>query len=103
MPDADPLDIAAKSARLQQTITELEAEAVSEGGAVRVTAGAGGNVREIDLRWQAFDLEAAELGPIVAETVRAAEQAANAKVQSAVGSILGDQIPNLAARAENDS
>lgn len=92
MSDNDSLGFADKSARLQQAITEIEAEVVAEGGAVRVIAGAGGQIHKIDLGLQVFELSAAELGPIVAETVRAAERAVDSKAQEAARAILGGQF-----------
>jgi DNA-binding protein YbaB len=94
--DNDIHGLADKSHRLQQVITEIEVEVVAENGAIRVFARAGGQLEKIDLGLQAFDFSAAELGPIVAETIRAAEQAAESKAQEAVRAALGEQFMRAA-------
>lgn len=103
MSDNDPLGLADKSARLQRAITEIEAEVVAEGGAVRVIAGPGGQIHKIDLGFQVFELSAAELGPIVAEAVRAAELAVDSKAQEAVRAMLGEQFMRAANQNLKDS
>lgn len=103
MPDNDPIDIADKSVRLQQAIAEIEAEVVAEDGAVKVIAGAGGQFRKIDLGWQALQLSAAELGPIITEALRAAEQAVETKTRATVGEFLGEQFTSLSDQSKGRS
>ncbi|MEV3934605.1 YbaB/EbfC family nucleoid-associated protein [Glycomyces sp. NPDC049804] len=99
----EPSDLADRSARLQRAITEIEADVVAEDGAIRVIVGAGGRIRKIDLGLQAFEFSAAELGPIVAETIRAAERSVDVKAQEIVRSMLGEQFVRSAAKDEKDN
>jgi len=101
--DNDTFGLADKSRRLQQAIAEIEAEVIAEGGAVKVIAGAGGRFHKIDLGWQALQLSAAELGPIVTEALREAEQAVEAKTQSAVKDIIGEQFTAMSDQSERES
>ncbi|MFG3339719.1 YbaB/EbfC family nucleoid-associated protein [Glycomyces sp. NPDC048151] len=96
MSDNDIHGLADKSVRLQQVIAAIEVEAVAEDGAIRVLARAGGRLDKIDLGLQAFEFSAAELGPIVAETIRAAERKAESKAQEAVRETLGEQFMRAA-------
>jgi DNA-binding protein YbaB len=98
----DTFGLADKSTRLQQAITEIEVEVMAEDGAVKVIAGAGGQVRKIDLGWHALQLSASELGPIVTKALRAAEQAVEAKMQSAVKDIIGQQFTSMSDQSKGD-
>ncbi|WP_084546469.1 YbaB/EbfC family nucleoid-associated protein [Glycomyces arizonensis] len=57
---------------LQRLVAEAEAEATSENSAVRVLAGPGGQIKELDLRPNAFQMSGVELGEMIVETLRAA-------------------------------
>jgi DNA-binding protein YbaB len=96
--------LADKTQLLKRAIADIEVEAVAEEGAIRVFARAGGQLDKIDLGLQAFDFSAAELGPIVAETIRNAELAAESKAQEAVRMILGEQFMRAAnPNGDNDA
>jgi DNA-binding protein YbaB len=85
-------DMHHKVAEAQRLAAETTAEAVSEDGAVRVVAGPGGEVREIDLRMSAFELSGVELGELTAATVKAATVAADAALAAAVRASLSDMF-----------
>lgn len=103
MPDNNSRGMTDQAARLQQSIIEIEAEIVAEDGAVKVIAGAGGQVRKIDLGWQALQLSAAELGQIVTEALRASEQAVEAQTQIIVSDILGERFMALSDQSKGRS
>lgn len=92
-------DMHDKIAEAQRLATEVTAEAVSEDGAVRVVARPGGDVQEIDLRLNAFDLSGVELGELTAATVKAATRAADAVLAEAIRGSLSDMFG--AEREEN--
>jgi len=92
-------DMQNKIAETQRLAAEMTAEAISESGEVRVVAGAGGEVKEIDLRLSAFELSGVELGEMVAATSKAATAAADAALASAVRASLSDMFG--AEREEN--
>lgn len=85
-------DMHEKVAEAQRLATEVTAEAVSEDGAVRVVAGPGGDVREIDLRMGAFELSGVELGELTAATVKTAAVAADAALAAAIRASLSDMF-----------
>lgn len=92
-------DMNEKVAEAQRLATEVTAEAVSEDGAVRVVAGPGGDVREIDLRMGAFELSGVELGELTAATVKTAAVAADAALAAAIRASLSDMF---ASEREDD-
>ena len=53
-------------------VASAEAEVTSENSAVRIVAGPGGQVKEIDLRLEAFAMSGVELGEMIVETLNAA-------------------------------
>lgn len=55
---------------MKNLVEQAEAEAVSEAGMVRIVAGPGGQVKEIDLRNNAFELSGVELGEVIVATMR---------------------------------
>ena len=83
-------DMNNKIAEAQRLAAEVTAEAVSEDGAVRVVSRPGGDVKEIDLRMNAFELSGVELGELTAATVKAAQSAADAVLAEAVRASLSD-------------
>ncbi|GAB3234581.1 hypothetical protein GCM10027447_31860 [Glycomyces halotolerans] len=92
----DGNEMQGKAQELQRLAMEVEAEAVSENSAVRVLAGPGGRVKELDLRPNAFQMSGLELGEMIAETVRAAGKQVEAEMNTAVNRILGPQFVGLA-------
>ncbi|GAA2171020.1 MULTISPECIES: YbaB/EbfC family nucleoid-associated protein [Glycomyces] len=83
-------DINGRIAAVQQMAAELRAEAVSEGGAVRVVAGPGGEVKEIDLRLNAFEMSGVELGELTAATVKRATADADRRLSEEIRGVVGD-------------
>lgn len=83
-----------KIARVQRLALEAEAEAVSEDGAVRVVAGSGGQVKELDLRLKAFDLSGVELGALIVETIRAATQQVERELSAEVNQVMASMTAN---------
>ncbi|HEU5127813.1 MAG TPA: YbaB/EbfC family nucleoid-associated protein [Glycomyces sp.] len=57
---------------IQRLVAEAEAEVTSENSAVRIVAGPGGQIKEIDLRLEAFGMSGVELGEMIVETLNAA-------------------------------
>ncbi|HLU28594.1 MAG TPA: YbaB/EbfC family nucleoid-associated protein [Glycomyces sp.] len=57
---------------IQRLVASAEAEVTSENSAVRIVAGPGGQVKEIDLRLEAFAMSGVELGEMIVETLNAA-------------------------------
>jgi len=77
-------DINGRIAAVQQMAAELRAEAVSEDGSVRVVAGPGGEVKEIDLRLSAFEMSGVELGELAAATVKRATADADRRLSEEI-------------------
>ncbi|WP_100448888.1 YbaB/EbfC family nucleoid-associated protein [Glycomyces xiaoerkulensis] len=86
MPDEDMRD---KIAEVQRLAVESETESVSEDGAVRVVAGPGGAVKELDLRLSAFQMSGVELGEVVTQTIKTATENADRDMSDQAGRILG--------------
>jgi DNA-binding protein YbaB len=82
-------DINGRIAAVQQMAAELRAEAVSEDGAVRVVAGPGGEVKEIDLRLNAFEMSGLELGELTAATVKRATADADRRLSAEIRGVVG--------------
>jgi DNA-binding protein YbaB len=82
-----------QAAEIQRLAVEAEAEAVSEDGAVRVVAGAAGNLKELDLRLNAFQMSGYELGELIVETIRAADRKVNAELSEAMSRVMGTSAP----------
>lgn len=57
---------------IQRLVAAAEAEVTSENSAVRIVAGPGGQIKEIDLRLEAFGMSGVELGEMIVETLNAA-------------------------------
>lgn len=93
-PLSDDEDMQSKVARVQRLALEAEAEAVAEDGTVRVVAGPGGQVKELDLRLKAFQLSGAELGPVIVETMKAAMQQVERELSAEVNQIMGSMVTN---------
>lgn len=88
--DQDPTaDMQRKAGEIQRLAAEAEGEAVSEDGAVRVVTGAGGNVKVLDLRMNAFTMSGVELGEAIVETIRAAERKVQADLSAEMSRIMG--------------
>lgn len=88
--DEDPVaEMQRKVQDVQRLAAEVESEAVSEDGAVRVVAGAAGNIRELDLRMTAFQLSGVELGELIVETIRTADQRVQTELSDQVTRIMG--------------
>lgn len=83
-------DIHSKLAEAQRLAAEVEVEAVSENGEVRVVAGPGGDVRTIDLRMNAFELSGLELGELTAATVKTATDEADRELSEQIRRTLSD-------------
>lgn len=88
--DADPTaDMQRKTGEIQRLAAEAEGEAVSEDGTVRVVAGAGGNIKQLDLRMSAFQLSGIELGEVIVATINAAERKVQADLSAEMARIMG--------------
>jgi DNA-binding protein YbaB len=88
--DADPaMDMQRKAGEIQRLAVEARGEAVSEDGTVRVVAGAAGDIKELDLRLSAFELSGVELGEVIVETIKAAEQKVQADLSAEMTRIMG--------------
>ncbi|MCD0442313.1 YbaB/EbfC family nucleoid-associated protein [Glycomyces sp. A-F 0318] len=93
MTDDPTADMRQRAAEIQRLAVEAEGEAVSEDGAVRVVAGAAGNLKELDLRLNAFELSGYELGELIVETIRAADRKVAAELSAAMAGIMGAPAP----------
>ncbi|WP_205326019.1 YbaB/EbfC family nucleoid-associated protein [Glycomyces sp. YM15] len=93
-------DMSARIAEAQRLAVEAEAEVVSETGAVRVVAGPGGRVKELDLRMSAFEISGVELGEIIAETVRAAGSKLEADLTASINDVLGGMFDGAGTEGE---
>jgi len=82
-------DMQRQAAEIQRLAVEAQGEAVSENGAVRVVAGAAGNLKELDLRINAFEMSGYELGEMIVETISAADRKVNTELSEAVNAIMG--------------
>jgi len=78
---------------IQRVAAEIECEALSENGEVRVVAGSGGRIKEIDLRMSAFELSGLELGEIIVGAIGAANRKAEEAVTAAVSSLMSGVLP----------
>lgn len=94
MPDEQTEDMRSRAKEVERIAVEARAEAVSEDGAVRVVAGAGGSIREIDLQLSAFQMSGVELGEAIVETIRAAERRVQTELAAEVGRIMGFEVPS---------
>ena len=74
---------------IQRIAVETRSEAVSEEGEVRVVAGPGGSVKELDLRLNAFELSGVELGELIVKTLRAADEKVAAELSAAIERKMG--------------
>ncbi|THV30094.1 YbaB/EbfC family nucleoid-associated protein [Glycomyces paridis] len=81
-----------KAKAIERIAVELRAEAISEGGAVRVVAGAADSIWELDLRLNAFELSGVELGELIVETIKDANRKAGAEMAEQAGQIMGREI-----------
>lgn len=96
MSEDSPEDMRSKTKAIERLAVELRAEAISEGGAVRVVAGAADSIRELDLRLNAFELSGVELGELIVETIEAANRKARAEMAEQTGKIMGLPVsPNV--------
>ncbi|WP_026928505.1 YbaB/EbfC family nucleoid-associated protein [Glycomyces tenuis] len=83
-----------KIARVQRLALEAEAEVVSEDGSVRVVAGPGGQIKELDLRLKAFDLSGVELGALIVATMKAAMQQVERELSAEVNQVMASMTTN---------
>ncbi|SDD84586.1 YbaB/EbfC family nucleoid-associated protein [Glycomyces harbinensis] len=86
-------DMQRQAAEIQRLAVEAEGEAVSEDGAVRVVAGAAGNLKVLDLRLNAFQLSGYELGELIVETIQAADRKVAAELSEAMTRVMGTATP----------
>lgn len=86
-------DMQGRVREVQRLAAETTGEAVSEGGEVRVVAGTGGSIVELDLRMSAFQLSGVELGEIIVETVKAADAKVSEELSAAVSALMGGVLP----------
>ena len=100
MPADESEDMQQRARQVQQMAAQAEAEAVSENGAVRVVAAPGGRPKELDLRQNAFQMSGVELGEMIVETMRAANQKLESEMAAEVNRILGAQLTNLTGDEE---
>jgi DNA-binding protein YbaB len=77
---------------MKNLVEQAEAEAVSEAGMVRIVAGPGGQVKEIDLRNHAFELSGVELGELIVSTMRAAHANLQRDLADAVSRASGIEV-----------
>lgn len=85
-------DMRRKVKEIERIAVEVRGEAISEGGAVRVVAGAAESVKEIDLRMSAFELSGVELGELIVQTMKEADRKVEAEMAQRVGVIMGRTI-----------
>lgn len=86
-------DMQRQAAEIQRLAVEAEGEAVSEDGAVRVVAGAAGNLKVLDLRINAFQMSGYELGELIVETIKAADRRVAAELSEAMARVMGTAAP----------
>lgn len=79
---------------VQRLAAEATGEAVSEGGEVRVVAGTGGSIVELDLRMSAFQISGLELGEMIVETIRAADAKVGDALSASVNALMGGVLPD---------
>ncbi|GAA2269393.1 hypothetical protein GCM10009853_023670 [Glycomyces scopariae] len=89
MPDDPAEEMRRRAEDIERLAVELEGEAVSEDGAVRVVTGAAGNVKELDLRMSAYQMSGVELGELIVATIREADRRTQADLAERVGAIMG--------------
>lgn len=93
-------DMQERIREVQRLAGEATGEAVSEGGEVRVVAGSGGSVLELDLRMSAFQLSGLELGEVIVETIKAADAKVSQSLTAAIGTLMGGVLPDDEAEGE---
>jgi DNA-binding protein YbaB len=96
-------DMRRKVKEIERIAAEAEAEAVSEGGAVRVVVGAADSIKAIDLRLSAFEYSGVELGEMIVATIREANQKVQADLAERVGAIMGLPVSPEAFDGSPDS
>lgn len=82
-----------KAKEIERIAVEVQSEAISEDGAVRVVAGAADSLKELDLRMSAFQLSGVELGELIVETINDANHKVQAEMAERVGQIMGKTVP----------
>lgn len=87
-------DMQERVREVQRLAVETTGEAVSEGGEVRVVAGAGGSVVELDLRLSAFQISGLELGEMIVETIRAADAKVSQELSASVSALMAGVVPD---------
>ncbi|NUQ88600.1 MAG: YbaB/EbfC family nucleoid-associated protein [Glycomyces artemisiae] len=92
MPEDPAEDMRRKAREIERIAVELEGEAVSEDGSVRVVTGAAGNIKVLDLRMSAFQLSGVELGELIVETIRDADRRTQADLAQRVGAVMGTAL-----------
>lgn len=88
-------DMASRIAEVQRLAVAVEGEATSENGAVRVVVGSAGQIKDLDLRMNAFQMSGVELGAMIVETIRAATDEAAERLSGSVGAVLGEEFTRL--------
>jgi DNA-binding protein YbaB len=89
VPEDPAKEMQRKAKEIERIAVEARGEAISEDGEVRVVAGAGDTLLEIDLRLKAFELSGVELGELIVRTIDDANQKVQADLAEAVGAIMG--------------
>jgi DNA-binding protein YbaB len=80
-------DMRRKAKAIEKVAVEVQGEAISEDGAVRVVAGAADSIKELDLRMSAF-----QLGELIVTTIKDANAKVQAELAERVGEIMGRPI-----------
>lgn len=110
MADHTAEDMQRKAKAIERIALEVQGEAISDDGAVRVVAGAADSIKELDLRMSAFQLSGVELGELIVATIKDANQKVQAELSERVGEIMGkpvnpsafDGTPDSIVREEED-
>lgn len=92
MPEDPAQDMRRKAKEIERVAVEVRGEAISEGGEVRILAGAADTVFEIDLRMSAFELSGVELGELIVQTIKDADRKVQADLAESVGAIMGRTV-----------
>lgn len=90
----DQEDFRYKVEEIQRLASQAEAEVTSDDHAVRIVAGPGGRIIDLELTQRAFAMSGAELGRKIVETLQQARTKVETELSSSIGRLMGD--PNSA-------
>ena len=93
MSDDQVQDMQRVASEVQRMASEATAEVVSENGEVRVVAGPGGQIQELDLRYSAYEMSGVELGELIVATLHGAAEKLEAELTAEITRLMGAAMP----------